>query len=96
MQKAKFSILFLNPNLRYLAHKAEEQWIETTLSLAKSYRDLGDIEKYQSLLQELERARQLSHQSSVNFFNLKPMALLSQRAFATSRVSSGADFSSKI
>ena len=43
----------------YLAHK-NEQWVKTTLNLAENYRELGNVEKYQYLLQELERVRRVS------------------------------------
>ena len=37
----------------YLAHKAGARWVTTTLNLAENYRDLGNVEKYRYLLQEL-------------------------------------------
>ena len=39
----------------YLAHNISGKWAETTLKLAKSYRELGNVAKSQQLLQELER-----------------------------------------
>lgn len=38
----------------YLVHNINDKWVDTTLKLVKSYRELGNIAKSQQLLQELE------------------------------------------
>lgn len=39
----------------YLAHNISDRWADTTLKLAESYQELGNLAKSQQLLQELER-----------------------------------------
>lgn len=38
----------------YLAHNIAENWVQVTLSLANNYRELGNVEKYQQLIEKLE------------------------------------------
>lgn len=39
----------------YLAHDVTENWAKVTLNLANNYRELGNDEKYQQLIEELNR-----------------------------------------
>lgn len=38
----------------YSTHNVDGEWAKTTLNLAKSYKELGDIRKYRQLLKELK------------------------------------------
>lgn len=39
----------------YLVHNVAENWAKVTLNLANNYRELGNVEKYQQLIEELNR-----------------------------------------
>ena len=38
----------------YLVNSVDENWAKVTINLANNYRELGNVEKYQQLLKELE------------------------------------------